>query len=180
MQLSAVISQKPYEKIIFVLHRHPFTFIPILAFFILLLLLPVGVYFLILNLFPNWLDSSTITYAIGVLLGSIYYLGIYLFFYVQFLDYYLDIWIVTNDRIVDIEQNGLFSRVITELDLFRVQDITTNIHGFFPTLFHYGDLIIKTASTNTHIVFRKVPNPNDLREKIIQLADHDRRYHMTN
>ena len=175
MQISNIIKQKSYEKVIFVLHRHPLTFLPTLALFFVLLIIPVAVYYLIINSFPDILTTNY--YALLILLASIYYLSTTLFFYVHFIDYYLDMWIVTNDRIVDIEQHGLFNRVITELDLFRIQDVTTNVQGFFATIFRYGDVIVKTASNNTNIIFYKVANPNHIREQLIHLAEQDRKYH---
>ena len=36
-------------------------------------------------------------------------------------------WIITNDRILDIEQHGLFARTVSELRLHRVQDVTAEI-----------------------------------------------------
>ena len=61
---------------------------------------------------------------------------------------------MTNDRIVDIEQHGLFSRTISEVDLFRIQDVTVDIHGIIATLLNYGNLTVKTASDNIHIIHR--------------------------
>jgi len=177
MQIESVIKQKSYERIVFKLHRHPLTFIPIIALFLFMLLVPVVVYNLIDSLYPTLFVSGTPLYAFSVLLGSTYYLLSYVFFYVRFIDYYLDMWVVTNDRIVDIEQHGLFNRVITELDLFRIQDVTANVSGVFGTLFRFGDLVITTASANTHIVFKNIPRPNLIREELIQLADNDRQFH---
>lgn len=176
MQISTVIKQKPYEKIIFNLHRHHLTFVPVVLLSLLLLLVPVVVYFLIKNAYPGVLKESLI-YPAGVLLSSMYYLFVYMFFYIRFIDHYLDSWIVTNDRIVDIEQHGLFSKVTTELDLFRVQDVTTHISGAFGTIFRFGDVIITTASATNSIIFYNIPDPDRIRERLIALADEDRRYH---
>ena len=176
MHLSFLIKQKSYERVEHVLRRHPITFVPILLLFVALLAVPVVVYAMITALFPIILTDPTL-YPLAVLLVSAYYLGIYLFFYAQFVDYYLDLWIVTNDRIVDIEQFGLFSRTISELDLFQIQDVTTDVHGFFATVFHYGDVSVKTASANVNIVFRNVPRPNKIREALVRLSDEDRKYH---
>ncbi|MBD3311709.1 MAG: PH domain-containing protein, partial [Candidatus Magasanikbacteria bacterium] len=176
MNVAFLIKQKEYEKVVFTLRRHPITFIPILSLFLLLMAVPVALYFLIISMYPNLVDGQ-VFYPLAVLLASVYYLSIYLFFYAMFVDYYLDLWIVTNDRIIDIEQNGLFSRTISELDLFRIQDVTTEVHGFFSTLFRYGDLHVKTASANINIVFRNIPNPNKIREALIEMADIDRRFH---
>ncbi|MBI5222459.1 MAG: hypothetical protein HY980_03110, partial [Candidatus Magasanikbacteria bacterium] len=148
MQVAALIKQKPYEKIEYFLRRHPITFIPVLATFIILMLVPVALYFLFNNLFPSLLTGA-ISYPLLVLFASVFYLSVYLFFYGQFIDFYLDVWIVTNDRIVDIEQHGLFSRSISELDLYNIQDVTVEITGFFATMFKYGNLYVKTSSDNS-------------------------------
>lgn len=179
MILSHLIQQKGYEKIEYMLRRHPITFIPQLFLFLVLMIIPFIVYFLINNLYPTLLDPmiSNILFPIAVLSASIYYMGVYLFFYFQFIEFYLDMWIVTNDRIVDVEQNGLFSHTISELDLYRVQDVTVETNGFFPSVFKYGSVKIKTASQNTGIIFHNVSNPNEIREALIQLSDADRKHH---
>ena len=176
MRVAHLIKQKPYEKIKYVLHRHPITFIPKIALFLVLSVIPLAVYGMIDNLFPTLFQKNAV-YAIAVLTGSAYYLSILLFFYMQFIVFYLDMWVVTNDRIIDVEQLGLFSRTISELDLFRIQDVTTDVHGIFPTFFKYGTVTIKTASNNIHIVFHDVKKPNTLREELIQLSHEDRKYH---
>ena len=127
-------------------------------------------------MFPDLLNIPQI-YGAGILLGSVYYLSILLFFFTSFISFYLDVWIVTNDRIIDIEQFGLFSRTISELELFRIQDITTNVHGIFPTIFKYGDVTIQTASINTTIIFHNVPYPDKIRQNLLELAHEDYKFH---
>src|SRR3989339_1973511 len=176
MLVSHLIKQKTYETIKYFLRQHPLTFAPTVALFVVLFFVPFVVYFLISALFPNLLANSSI-YTLAVLCASIYYLSIYLFFYSQFIEFYLDIWIVTNDRIVDIEQQGLFARTISELDLYRIQDVTTEVNGFFCTMFHYGNVIVKTASAGSRVIFRNVKHPNEIRQALIQLAEDDRKHH---
>jgi len=176
MDISSLIKQKSYEKVEFLLRRHPITFIPIGFLFAILTLVPAGVYFLINNIYPE-IFIGQIFFPLAVLFASIYYLSLYLFFYAQFIDFYLDLWIVTNDRIVDIEQHGLFSRTISEVDLYRIQDVTVNVSGFFPTILHYGNVKVKTASSNTHIIFYNVPHPNEIRRALIELSEDDRKHH---
>jgi membrane protein YdbS with pleckstrin-like domain len=178
MIMSSLIKQKSYERIEHVLRRHPITFIPEIALFLVLAAVPVIVYLLINTLFPTLLQGPVI-YPISILAGSIYYLSILLFFYAQFITYYLDVWVVTNDRIIDVEQLGLFSRTISEVDLFRIQDVTSDIHGVFATFFNYGNVAIKTASVNVNIVAKNVPHANKIREDLIRLAHEDRKYHFS-
>ena len=172
MHLSYFVLEKPNEKIIYMLRRHWITFIPIVLILLVMLAVPVVVYFFIQKLFPDLLTGPTV-FPLVVLLGSTYALFAYLFFYIQFLDYYLELWIVTNDRIIDINQRGLFNREIVELELFRIQDITSEVKGAVATVLHYGDLHITTASSTDFITFRQIPKPEMIREALIQLADED-------
>lgn len=176
MHLSALIQQKPYEQIKYSLRRHPITFLPTVLLLLVLISLPIALYFLFNALYPGILTAD-FTRTLLVLAGSIYYLSILLFFYTRFIEFYLDLWIITNDRLVDVEQHGLFARSISELDLFQIQDITSEIHGMFATFLNYGTLFIKTASDNTNIIAYDIHRPNIIREDLIRLAEEDRKHH---
>lgn len=176
MLYSQVIKQKSYEQIVHLLRRDIVTFIPRVLLLIILLAVEFGLYFLLKNLFPG-LFTKNISLGILILAATIYTLSVWLFFYTAFVNYFLDMWIVTNDRIVDIHQQGLFSRIVAELDLFRVQDVTSECHGLFATMFDYGKVFIQTAGEKERFVFYNVPEPHKIREAIIRLADEDRRYH---
>ncbi len=176
MHLKTLIKQKDGEEVKYVLRRHWVTFVPRILFFILLLFVPVALYFLIKNTTPLVLTGE-FSYPLIILFTSAYYLSIYLFFFAEFLTHYLDEWIITTDRVLDTEQLSLFSRSISETDLSKIQDVTTEVHGAFATLFDYGDVHIKTASTNVSIVAKSVPRPNKLRSEIMQLAHLKRQKH---
>ena len=176
MHLSHFVSQKSYEHIEHVLRRHWVTFLPVVFNFLIMLAVPVAVFFGTQYVFPDLLTGPIAT-PLLILFGSAYLLYALMFFYIQFIDYYLDLWIVTNDRIVDTEQKGLFARTITELELFQIQDVTTHIKGIFGTIFKYGDLVIATASNTSTIIFHDIPNPDMVRQEIVRLAEVDRSYH---
>lgn len=131
---------------------------------------------MIVNMFPTLLEGP-ISYPLLILLGSVYYLSLGLFFYSYFVDFYLDMWIITNDRLVDIEQTGLFARTVAEVDLYQIQDVSSDIRGFFPTLFNYGTLSLQTAGSIPKFIFYNIPRPHKLREEILALASEDKKYH---
>src|ERR1051326_7308467 len=60
-----------------------------------------------------------------------------------FTRYYLDQWIVTTTRIVDIHQFGFFRRHVSSFLLNHVQDVTTDVSGVLPTLFGFGTLRVE-------------------------------------
>jgi len=176
MDYSRVIKQKKYEKIIYLLRRDTITFIPQIFLTVVLFAAEYGIYFLLKEMFPQ-LFIKNISLAFLSVFAFIYTLSVWLFFYTAFVNYFLDMWIVTNDRIIDIAQKGLFSRTIAELDLFRVQDVTSEQHGLFATMFDFGNVFIQTAGKQERFIFHNVPEPHKIREAVIRLADEDRKYH---
>jgi hypothetical protein len=174
MHLSYFVHEKLNEQVHYMLRRHWITFLPTIFIFIVMLLVPVVVYSLIQKLFPDLLPGP-IAYPVSILFGSTYGLFTLLFFYAQFIDYYLDLWIITNERVVDIEQKGLFDRTISELELENIQDVTSSVRGFWGTILHYGDAYIATASSTDTIVFKQIPNPDFVRQELIRLAELDKK-----
>ena len=91
------------------------------------------------------------------------------------MDYYLDVWIVTTKRVLNIEQTGLFARVVSELRLYRVQDVTSTVKGVVETLFDFGDVEIQTAGEKTRFLFEEIPHPNRISKSILELSEIERR-----
>ncbi len=149
--------KKGGEEIIFHLRRHWSIFARIfIAAAILALIPPAGYYFLGQKL--GWGINETAR-ALGLVLGSGYYLFLLVFTLTLWTNTYLDIWTVSTHRIINREQNTLFSRVVSELNLKRIQDVSVEQTGILATLLHYGDIYIQTAGTKTRFIFKEVPRP---------------------
>lgn len=176
MTLKTLIHQKDYEKIIYHLRRHPIIFLKNLLLFLGLAATPLVFYIFMSNSFAGIMENNLARLVLTIL-ASIYYLSIILITFTQFVDYYLDNWIVTNDRVLNIEQHALFGRTMSELDLYNIQDVTSEIKGILPTLFNYGEVYIQTAGEKTRFIFEHVLNPHEIRNRILDLAEDDRRYH---
>ncbi|MDO9509833.1 MAG: PH domain-containing protein [Candidatus Magasanikbacteria bacterium] len=176
MSIKQIITLKHYEKEIFRLRRHLITFIPVFLLYLLALMIPVGAGFYFYFTLGETFISSVYS-PILVLVAGIYLLSITLFFFSYFIDFYLDILFITNDRLVDMTQSNLFARTISEVDLYRIQDITSEVKGFKEQLFNYGTIIIQTAGTVSKFIAHDVPDPHGLRQKLLNLADEDRKFH---
>lgn len=176
MGIESFLHTKSYEKILYRLRRHGFTFIPAVLLFIVLLILPLGLYWIIVSNFIAWLEDPT-SFALLVLFASIYYLSVFLYFYTYFVTFYLDVLIVTNDRMVDIDQNSLFSRTVAEVDLYQIQDATSEIKGIFATLFNYGNVVIQTAGALPKFSLHNIPDPHGVRQRLLDLSAEDKKYH---
>lgn len=164
----------PHEKIIKIVRRDIFILIKKIVLFLGLVLLPLIFFYLIIAPNPEFI-SGPVSYPLLVLGSSAYYLFIWLFFFFSFIDYYLDVWIITNERIIDIEQRGFFSRIIAEHKLFRIQDVVSEVHGIFPTLLRFGDVHVQTAGAVTRFHFHQVPYPTQVRDTIIKLVQRKKK-----
>jgi len=165
----------PNEKIILLIRRHWFVLFIRLMLWAAIGLIPIALGLLL----PGDLQraaESTVGYALLALGISLYYLYLWLFIFNAFVDYYLDVWIVTNERIINIEQRGLFSRIAAEQRLSRIQDVAAETVGFWPTFLRYGEVRIQTAGEKERFNFRQVPEPNDIARKISSLAQLKRHY----
>ncbi len=170
----------PYEHVTFYLRRHWFTFAREAAFYVFLLALPVAGSFGISTYLPNlWerLFNGELTEVIVMFSLSLFYLGVWAFFWNAWVDYYLDVWLVTSERVLALEQRGLFNRTVSELRLGRVQDISSHVAGLYGTFLHFGQVKIQTAGEEPYFIFHDVPKPYEVAERILRLADDWRQTH---
>lgn len=103
------------------------------------------------------------------LLLSLWVLVTWLSLCVMWTDYYLDIWIVTNRRIINVEQLDLFNRRITSWNLQDIREVSVHVENVVQTFFSYGTLTIETAGSGTdaHETVEGIPHPEHVRELIL-------------
>lgn len=159
----------PDEKVIKIFRRDIFILLTKIFYFICLAIFPLLFFFLLLKIKPDVL-SGEISYPLIVLIASAYYLFTWCFFFFLFIDYYLDVGIITSERIIDIKQQGFFSRIISEQKLSQIQDVTSETHGIIPTLLKYGNVFVQSAGTQQRFSFFQIPNPDQIRDLIIKLS----------
>lgn len=169
-------NQERGEKIILVIRRHLFIILSKIVGWAIIAVLPLFFYFILGNVIAGFF-AHELFYPLIILFASIYYLYIWLFAFASFVDYYLDAWIVTNKRIINIEQKGLFARVVSEQRLYRVQDITSELKGFFATFLNFGNVYIQTAGEEKRFVFKQIPNPYRVVKKITLLVEENKKFH---
>ena len=159
-----MIELRQDEKIKTVLRKHWFVFVPLLSLCLFLIILPIVALIIIKINNVNLGD-----YQILALLGfSVFLLLVLAFFINAFIDYYLDIGIITNFRIIDIEQQGLFNRSISEQNLIRVQDVMAKSRGIFQTFLDYGNVFIETAGEAPNFEFYAIPKPQERAQTIMR------------
>lgn len=159
------------EKVILVLHRHWFVFVRSVFLLVLLGGAPVVVAAVWSHIAHWQLATDSLGFGLLVIASTVFYLFLWELIYGFWLDYYLDFFIVTNKRVVDIEQSGLFGRTVAEERLYRIQDVTSDTQGILPTLLRFGNVYIQTAGKTERFIFEQVPDPERVAKAILAMTD---------
>jgi len=85
-----------------------------------------------------------------------------------FTRHFLDAWVLTNKRLVDIDQKGYFSRQVSSLLLSRVQDVTITVKGVLPSLLGIGTINVQSAGATEEFTMRGIPRPEQMRDLILK------------
>lgn len=145
------------EKIILVARPHWFTNVSWILTAILLILAPALLKFVpLISSIPNKFQLLGIT---------AWYLITFAFIFEKFLSWWFDVYIITDERVIDIEFNNLLDKKFSEAKISMIQDITSRVSGVAQTMFNYGNVFIQTAAEVPEITFEMVPHP----EKIIKV-----------
>lgn len=159
-------SQREGEQIIKVVRRHWFNILQQYFFVILVVFLLFAGFWIA----PIYYDlSSPSAFSLFIFVESLLGIIVWIFSFILWIDYYFDVWIITDERIIDIDQKALFVRHVSELEFPKIQDVSIEVVGVIPTVLNYGDVHIQTAATKGRFLFRKVPDPYKLKSLIMNM-----------
>lgn len=158
--------QEDGERVVLLLRAHLVTLVPALLLIIFLVFVPFLVPS-ILSLLAVDL-AGVLTSGQTFLIGLFWYLLVFAYAFYRFIFWYFNIYLVTNERIVDFDFRGLLHKETSYANLSQIQDITPKTIGFFGTLFHYGDIFLQTAGTKREFEFHHVPRLNEAVSKILE------------
>lgn len=159
------------EKIILMLRKHLVTNFKWIAMTVILLFVPsLAKVFGIFNSLPS---------GYGLVISLAWYLVTMAYALENFLDWFFDVYFVTNMRIIEINFTNLINKHVSGAIVDKVQDVTYTTSGVFRTIFDFGDVLIQTAAEIPEFDFFAVPNPervakviDDLKLKIKQKNDN--------
>jgi hypothetical protein len=111
--------------------------------------------------------------ALSIILVSFYYILVLGFALFNFADWFYNIGIASDKRLLDLDFERL-SHIDLALTLLpEVEDVVYQQKGFFASLFNYGDVVAHTVTGKEEFVFEKVPNPDQVVEIISKsIADN--------
>lgn len=169
IQLNNLPNHQRNETAEVFLRRHWIAIVMIGLYFAALMIIPIIMLVFLAVADLSVFDTAFLGPLVSVLMAC-YLIMVMIITMTQFTDYYLDTWIVTTERIINIEQIGLFTRVVSELNLPEIQDITAETSGVLATVLSYGDVYIQTAATRERFNFKQIDNPEHVKEDILRLT----------
>lgn len=159
------------ETIIELRRRHWWFLWPMTALLVVLCVVPLAVAWWVLDEI-GVRDDLGIFWWLLVLVWLVYW-GVRLVF--NWYRYHHDIWVITNNRLIDSIKRHPFHLAVSTADLVNVQDIRVDKSGLTPTILNYGSVICETAgSGSSDFVIAGIPHPESMQLLIDRERDRER------
>ncbi len=155
--------QNQGEKIILRLRAHPITQFYWLLNTVILALTFFLINFLLTKLLNVYQIIFFNLFAIGVVFGYLWFNAI---------DWFFNVGIVTNQRVVDIDLHSVLYKEVTIALLGKIEDVTSKSGGFFSSAFGFGNVCVQTAGTEANVEFINVPKPSEVAKIINDLIQN--------
>lgn len=159
------------EQVLKIYRRHWFYLWPRSIFYAIAAIVPVVV--------AGFLVEKAA--GLGGTAGKVFWIAalVYLLYWIVriFLNWYRynnDIWVITNQRIIDSTKTTPISLKLSTADLINVQDMTVERNGLFRTLFNYGDVVCQTAAEQQEFRLIGIPHPEEVQLLVDKERDRER------
>lgn len=160
-------TQDPEEKIVLLLRKHPITNLWWILVAIVLLVIP--------SFFDSYSFLPFLPRGFDFVASLLWYLVTTAFILESFLSWFFNVYIVTDERIIDVDFHNLIYREISETKIDKIQDVTFAMGGVMSAFFNYGNIIIQTAGTVPNFDFQAVPEPASVVKILQQLRTEEER-----
>lgn len=152
-------TQEIDEHIILFLRRHPITNFGWIVTTLIFILIPPALYYIFTFLHKNFI-VDTIKFTSAIL--AFYYLIVATVAFTYFLNWYYNISLITQKRVVNIMLYSIIIKKIAETKISLVQDVNYQQNGAIRSIFNYGDVLIQTAGTVDNFFINAVPHPENV------------------
>lgn len=164
---TAFSTQAKNEQILLLLRKHPLTQAGWVFTAIIIALIPIlfsGVP--LINFLPPSFQAASV---IG------WYLLLSGFIIESFLTWYFNVFIITDERIIDVDFLSLIYHDIASAKIDNIEDVTSIKGGALRSVFDFGTVQIQTAAEKTMFEFEDVPHPAQVTKLLNELLIEEER-----
>jgi hypothetical protein len=143
------------EEVLLVFRKHP---VVMRRGFIIAMLV------LLLGSVPSLFNPTYGTYFMGM---GIAILVSGLIMLLPWVSWYFSIFIVTDQRLIQITQKGLFNRSVIDMRLNQIQMVNYQIAGLQETLLGFGTIMMQTYVGD--LVIHEIHHPAKIQKKLLEI-----------
>lgn len=162
-------TQEAEEVVELFLRQHPVVNIPWILVTFILVTVPVIVFPMLLRISPMEVPGRYL--LVGT---AFWYLATFGYALTNFIYWFFNIYIVTNERLVDIDFLYLLYKRFSQAELAKVQDLSYTSGGILAAIFDYGNVSVETAGEAPNLDFEKIPHPEKVVETIRALNEAEK------
>lgn len=156
-------TQQDDEEVVLFLRQHPVVMVPWILAVLVALTLPS-----VFEFFPPYAGlPATFQWVITMM----WYLFVAGYAFAKLMSWFFNIYILTDERIVDVDFTNILYRKISTAKIEEIQDVSVVASGAFETFFNYGSVHIQTAAVIPEFEFLQVPRPDKVATIIQQMID---------
>lgn len=151
-----------WEKVEAVIRRHWIVFLMIWVYAFLGIGLIVILY--LIFWFVLWIN----------ILNIIFFMFLVVFLYIEWINHELDMYVITNKRIIWIEQISFLNREVSECSLDDVQEVNSKTKWLLANLLNYWSLTIQTAWNASNFHMDLVPDSLFYARKVLNTVEKNK------
>ncbi len=151
------------EEVLLLIRKHPVTQIP-------WLLNAIGIVLIVIIL--NFVVSTILNVTEILFLNVFGFVLVYFYVWINFLKWYFNVGLVTNERVLDIDFKNVLYKEENIARLENVEQMSSKKIGYIGSIFNYGDVHVETAGAEVNIEFLRVPNPSAIVKFITDLTEN--------
>ncbi|HKR82216.1 MAG TPA: hypothetical protein VJR27_04440 [Candidatus Saccharimonadales bacterium] len=151
------------EEVLFIFRKHPIVMRKGLVVASLGLLVGPLYSLILMYARPNNMPSMTFFFAsmaVSFVLAVILFLP-------SWIGWHFSVFIVTDQRLIQITQKGLFHRSVVDMGLNQIQMVNYQVAGLAQTLFGFGTIMMQTFVGD--LVINTVHHPATIQKKLLEI-----------
>jgi c-di-AMP phosphodiesterase-like protein len=150
---------RQWEVVKKVLKRHWMAFLGLYFYTFILIVVIISIY--LTMWFTAWANFIVVILLMIALM----------FLYIEWLNNELDMYVITNKRIIWIDQISFLNRTVSECSLADVQEVNSRTKWVLANLFDYGSVVIQTAWNASNFHMAIVPEPLKSARQILNVVE---------
>lgn len=143
------------EEVLFVFRKHPVVMRKGLIF---------GMLMILLGTLPSLVFMTYTSYVLGLIGGLA--LGA-LIFLPSWISWHFSVFIVTDQRLIQITQKGMFHRSVVDMGINQIQMVNYEVAGLQETLLGFGTIQMQTFVGD--LIIHEIPHPEKIQKKLLEI-----------